>query len=370
MKPINIFRSGTHTDSRGRQFAFSDADLKAVASEYDPALHHAPIVVGHPRDDHPAYGWVKSISFQDGQLVAEPEDIEPQFAELVKARRYRKVSASFYSPDHPNNPVPGKYYLRHVGFLGAAAPAVKGLKAVEFADDEDVIAFDDVVAPMRTTSGFDMVLKAIRGMRDFIVAEKGADFADGLIQSLQIDSITETADPLRIADDIAPAPDATNYSAKKEDDMDKEQEAALKAREEALAKQEADFAEKVKTEVEERRKTRAVEDAAFVEQLSAAGRLPVGLKPLATALFADLSDGTISFSDGGTEKSISPRQGLRDLLSKLPLPVATGELATGDGPDFSDPLHVKDAINVEIAAAKERGEHLSAAEAAMRLTKR
>ncbi|WP_234889902.1 ATP-binding protein [Agrobacterium vitis] len=100
----------------------------------------------------------------------------------------------------------------------------KGLKAVEFADDEDVIAFDDVVAQMRATSGFDMVLKAIRGMRDFIVAEKGADFADGLIPSLQIDSITETADLLRIADDIAPAPDATNYSAKKEDAME---EAAL-----------------------------------------------------------------------------------------------------------------------------------------------
>jgi hypothetical protein len=369
MKQIDIFRSGTHTDSRGRQFAFSDADLQTVASKYDPALHHAPIVVGHPKDNHPAYGWVKSIAFQDGHLVAEPEDIEPQFADLVKAKRYRKVSASFYSPDQPNNPAPGHYYLRHVGFLGAAAPAVKGLKPVEFADDDDgIIEFDDV-STMQAAWGFEMVSKIIRGFRDFIVAEKGLDVADGLIPSWQIDSIAETAQQLRdVADN--PQPYATNYSDKQEEDMSKEQEAALKAREETLARQEADFAEKVKSDEAERRKLRATEDAAFVDQLATAGRLPVGLKPLATALFTDLSDGTISFSDDGAEKSIAPRQALRELLGKLPMPVTTGELATGDGPDFSDPMHVKDAINLEIEAARARGENLSPADAAMRITKR
>lgn len=370
MKQIDIFRSGTHTDSRGRQFAFSDIDLQAVASKYDPALHHAPIVVGHPKDDHPAYGWVKSIAFQDGHLVAEPEDIEPQFAELVKSRRFRKVSASFYSPNQPNNPAPGSYYLRHVGFLGAAAPAVKGLKSVEFSDDDDgIIEFDDV-APLRAAWGFEMVSKVVRGVRDFIIAEKGIDVADALIPSWQVDSIAETAEQLRDAADNAPAPYATNYTDNQEEDMSKEQDAALKAREEALARQEADFAEKVKSDAVERRKAREAEDAAFVEQISAAGRLPVGLKPLATALFADLSDGTISFSEDGGEKSIAPRQGLRDLLSKLPLPVVSNEIANGDGPDFSDPLHVSDAITTEIAAAKGRGENLSAAEAAMRITKR
>ncbi|MCF1446633.1 MULTISPECIES: peptidase [Rhizobium/Agrobacterium group] len=370
MKPINIFRSGNHTDSRGRQFAFSDADLQAVASQYDPALHHAPIVVGHPKDDHPAYGWVKSIAFKDGELVAEPEDIEPQFAELVKARRYRKVSASFYSPEHPNNPVPGKYYLRHVGFLGAAAPAVKGLKAVEFTDDEDVIEFEDA-APLRAAWAFEMIARTFRTLRESIIAEKGVEAADAVIPAWNVDALNEAAQQSR--DQVPPVPVVSyseNSSKNAEDPMDKEQQAALKAREDALAKQEADFAEKVKSDEAERSKIRAAEDTAFVDQLCTAGRLPVGLKPLATALFADLSDSTISFSEDGAEKSVAPRQGLRDLLSKMPFPVATGELATGDGPDFSDPLHVKDAINIEIAAAKGRGENLSAAEAAMRLTKR
>ncbi len=51
---------------------------------------------------------------------------------MVKAGRFKSRSASFYHPDNPNNPKPGVYYLRHVGFLGAQPPAVKGLKAVEF----------------------------------------------------------------------------------------------------------------------------------------------------------------------------------------------------------------------------------------------
>ena len=40
--------------------------------------------------------------------------------------------------------MPGKWYLRHVGFLGAAAPAVKGLKPVEFADDGGGVVFADL----------------------------------------------------------------------------------------------------------------------------------------------------------------------------------------------------------------------------------
>nr|WP_272212395.1 hypothetical protein [Marinicella sp. W31]MDC2878310.1 hypothetical protein [Marinicella sp. W31] len=48
----------------------------------------------------------------------------------------------------------------------------------------------------------------------------------------------------------------------------------------------------------------------------------------------------------------------------------TGEHATGDGPDFSDPVYVASAIETEIAKAAEKGEVLSPAAAAMRLTAR
>jgi hypothetical protein len=365
MKPIDIFRSGNHTDSQGRAFSFTDADLEAIAKQYDPALHEAPIVVGHPKQDAPAYGWIKSVSFQDGHLVAEPQNIEPQFAELVKGRRFSKVSSSFYPPNHPNNPTPGKYYLKHVGFLGATPPAVKGLKSIEFSEDADVVQFDDA-AVIRSAWVFDTIAGLFRTFRESIIADKGIEAADAVIPDWKINTITEAAQQIR---DPMPAGPFTTYT-EKEDPMDAAQIAALEARERKLAEDQASFAEKVRKDEETARASRAADDAVFVNGIVSAGRLPIGLQPLATAIFADLDDAMLSFSEDGEEKSLSAREGFRQLLGKLPLPVSTGEVAAGDGPDFSDPTHVKDAINTEIEAARTRGEIISPAIAAMRLTKR
>ena len=132
-KPIQIFKPGRHTAMSGAVLEFSAADLAASAAAYDPAKHEAPIVVGHPTLDAPAYGWIKGLAYADSALDAQPDQVDAAFAEMVAAGRFKKISASFYAPDAPGNPVPGVYYLRHVGFLGAAAPAVKGLRAPSFA---------------------------------------------------------------------------------------------------------------------------------------------------------------------------------------------------------------------------------------------
>jgi hypothetical protein len=143
-KLLHIFKSGHHVAMNGAALEFSEADLAASARAYDPALHEAPVVIGHPKHDAPAYAWVKSLVTSEDGLNAEPRQVDPAFAEMVNAGRFKKISASFYAPDAPNNPVPGVYYLRHVGFLGAQPPAVKGLKQVEFAETEaGVVEFSD-----------------------------------------------------------------------------------------------------------------------------------------------------------------------------------------------------------------------------------
>src|SRR5690554_6456112 len=144
MKRINIFKPGKHTDSHGQTLDFSEDKLLAAASAYDPQLHEAPIVIGHPKDNHPAYGWVASLEFAEGALDAIPHQLNADFEEMVASGAFKKVSASFYLPDAPNNPKPGTLYLRHVGFLGAQPPAIKGLKAVEFSEAaEGVIEFEE-----------------------------------------------------------------------------------------------------------------------------------------------------------------------------------------------------------------------------------
>lgn len=136
---IELLRAGTFTDMNGHQATISSADLADMASNYDPKKHRAPLVVGHPKHDDPAYGHVASLAVADGILVAIPEQVAPEFAEMVNAGRFSKVSASIYPADHPNNPTPGKKYLRHVGFLGAMAPAVKGLATVALGEAEETV---------------------------------------------------------------------------------------------------------------------------------------------------------------------------------------------------------------------------------------
>ncbi len=134
-KPLYIFKPGRHTAMSGATLEFSAADLAATAVAYDPAKHEAPLVVGHPAVDAPAYGWVKALAAVP-DLEAVPHQVDAAFADMVAAGRFKKISASFFLPSAPGNPAPGVYYLRHVGFLGAAPPAVKGLRTPEFAADE------------------------------------------------------------------------------------------------------------------------------------------------------------------------------------------------------------------------------------------
>ena len=144
---IHLFRPGTHIDMGGQELTFSESDLTATVNAYDPALHEAPLCIGHPKDDAPAYGWVQSMRMAADGPEATPHQVNADFAEMHKTGAFKKVSASFYPPNSPHNPVPGVYYLRHVAFLGAQPPAIKGLRPAEFAEADDCITIEFSEAP-------------------------------------------------------------------------------------------------------------------------------------------------------------------------------------------------------------------------------
>lgn len=132
-----IFRAGSYVSNTGLPVKLTAAELADIAAQYNTQEHEAPVTVGHPAHDQPAYGWVKSIRSNGDSLLMDYAQLEPQFAELVNAGRFKKRSAAFYTPDHPHNPTPGHWYLRHVGFLGALPPVVKGLKDItEFSEND------------------------------------------------------------------------------------------------------------------------------------------------------------------------------------------------------------------------------------------
>lgn len=133
---IEIFRSGTHRDSAGNTHTYTDDMLDEMAELYnskiidEPAVE-APLVKGHPKSNDPAYGWIKRLARRGRILMAELKKLTPEVINDIREGKFRNVSIALY-PDK---------MLRHVGLLGAAAPAVKGLQPVTFAEDEDFSEF-------------------------------------------------------------------------------------------------------------------------------------------------------------------------------------------------------------------------------------
>ncbi|EJW5033405.1 peptidase [Salmonella enterica] len=349
MNLIHIFRAGTHTDMHGRQINFSDADLNEIAQSYNPALHEAPVVVGHPKTDAPSYAWVSGIKKDRDGLKAEPRDIDPQFAELVRKRRYSKVSASFYCPDSPGNPTPGKYYLRHVGFLGAQPPAIKGLKQVSFAEDEEgVVEFADW--SLQTTASL------FSRIRDFIISQFGIEKADSVVPDYMIDTLrdeaarTTTTDPIPAFSDPVgiPAEDAIQPVVEKPAPTPPEEPAVDKELQAKLQKENDDL----KRQIEERNKAEAQRVAterhnanvAFADSLVSDARLAPAGKGLVVAVLDALGGGDepVSFSENGSEQSLV--DAFKTQMKKARPLLDFGEVATADNTDRS-------AIPAEFAEA-------------------
>ncbi|EBD9815346.1 peptidase [Salmonella enterica] len=336
MNLIHIFRAGTHTDMHGRRINFSDADLNEIAQNYNPALHEAPVVVGHPKTDAPSYAWVRGIKKDRDGLKAEPRDIDPQFAELVKNRRYSKVSASFYCPDSPGNPTPGKYYLRHVGFLGAQPPAIKGLKPVSFAEDEEgVVEFADW--SLQTTASL------FSRIRDFLISQFGLEKADSVVPDYMIDSLrdeairTETpvpafSDPAGIPADeiIQPTPEHQAPTPPEDTAVDKELQAKLQKENDDLKRQ---LEERNKADAQRVATERHNANVAFADSLVSDARLAPAGKGLVVAVLDALGDGEspVSFSENGSEQPLV--EAFKAQMQKARPLLDFGEVATGDRTD-------------------------------------
>jgi hypothetical protein len=147
-KRIHVFKAGDQTSAQGVQRNFSGKDLEQVVKTYDPAIHEAPLVIGHAGDNDstPAYGWIKGFAKQGDNLYADVAFTDTA-KDLVKDGHYRKVSISFYSPDSAINPHKGKWSARHLALLGASPPAVKGLEPFSFSEAEGVYDFAVALAP-------------------------------------------------------------------------------------------------------------------------------------------------------------------------------------------------------------------------------
>jgi hypothetical protein len=115
---VEIFRAGDYGDKG----TWGERELEAIAADYDPALHEAPVTMDHAQSG-PALGWVASVRKVGDRLVARLRKLNDRLLDLVRQGAFKKRSVELY----PSFEETGRPYLRAVSFLGAAAPEVKGL---------------------------------------------------------------------------------------------------------------------------------------------------------------------------------------------------------------------------------------------------
>lgn len=125
---VEVFRAGEQTDSSGNTRKWTASDLEKIVRNYNAKKHEAPVVIGHPKDNAPAFGWVAGLKTDGKRLFAKFKQLIPEFIDAVKRGLYKKRSISLY-PD---------LTLRHIGFLGAIPPAIKGLADIQFNENEGI----------------------------------------------------------------------------------------------------------------------------------------------------------------------------------------------------------------------------------------
>ncbi|MFW9287097.1 peptidase [Glaesserella parasuis] len=329
MNLIEIFKAGTRKDANGTEVTITVADLKQAVESYNVGFHEAPAVIGHPEHNHPAYAWVKRLELEGDILKAELDQIDPEFAEMVDKGRFKKVSASFYLANSPNNPKQGSLYLRHVGFLGAMPPAVKGLRNPVFAEGEEgVVDFSDWTEATLW-----------RRLRDWIIGKHGQEEADKALPDYLVSSIQEDAvreDMKRIYEAPEPNPifnEPKKPKGERQMSMTPEEIAAMQAENAQLKAEKAQAeAEKVAEKLEATKE----DNASFCENLVTQGKLAPVAKDAALALLncsATMASGqVVNFNEGESIHSLTKK-----FLEAQPQIVQFGEVATKEKAAETEP---------------------------------
>lgn len=190
---LEVFRADTAA-SKG----ITAADIAQAASGYDAAKNPAPLVLGHPEHDKPAKGVIQSLRADGARLFAKVGTVATDVLEGIRKGEWINRSVAFWHPDHPSNPTPGKYSIRHLGLLGASTPAIAGMEPMKFNAEETAIEIpgDPQPAVIFTAKPTETVIIEEKTMPDpkeikveespeFIAEKKRADDAAAELETLR-----------------------------------------------------------------------------------------------------------------------------------------------------------------------------------------
>jgi hypothetical protein len=338
---------GRHVDSEGDEVNIDIAFLEAVVANFEKTkhLHQPPAVIGHPTTTAPAYGYVAELRVNNGRLERRFSEVNSDFEEIVKSGAYKKRSDAFYLNPKiaPAGLVPA---LNHVGFLGAKAPAIKGIRDIDFSEDDGKTVTADVDTAISFSEGDTETMKDEDVQKT--IRESVADFFKTLFRgeaAAPASASFSEADQKKLADDITKAVEL-KFS---------EELTARDTKIEALTKQ-------VETQVDGSKRSQAEKlFAGFAEK----GILPHALKERVTNLMealAGMPDKKVTVIEFAEEAGRQVEKKTEhtllaefcEFVQALPPYVRFGESfgnvrLNGSGRDVLDPQSIEDKKNLRAA---------------------
>lgn len=209
---VEAFKTGKVTDMAGVEHDFSEADLEDLNEgihEQLKAGYQPPLVKGHPKVDDPRVGSIVDSKVENGVLKVKLDDVNNDFAEDVKKGGFKYLSASVYSNL--------KKGLRHLGALGAHAPAMKGMAPICFGEgmfadsdkgstEQDVCVFAESFAWDRLVPAsiferliwkLDSLGSLFRSQREQLIEKEGIEAADKMIPEYAVKDIESVRDVIK-----------------------------------------------------------------------------------------------------------------------------------------------------------------------------
>ncbi len=359
---VQIFATGKHTDSKGKTKEWTTSDLDQMVSNHS-AQDLAPMVIGHPKHDAPAWGWIGALKREGDALFAKFDNVHDKFVEWGEAGHIHNRSVKIV-------PTPKGFRVGHIGFLGAMPPAVEGMQALEFAADEG----ETYEFGWQEGYRLSLIARFMRRFRDWALVKHGQEDADALVPNYDIEELErmvaeEKAEPeKRPSTFTQPQNPETAVSTFTQQQID---EAVANARKEEQEKHNA-------TQL----KLRAAEFAghlannrAFVTSISVDAKGQVRLTPAQAQgwaeclTFAQLQEGSASeftfTAEDKSQQKLNVYEFLKGKLSDMPVQLQLNkeQVQRGDKVDVADAAALEKAASEFMASEAAAGREISIAQA-------
>ncbi|WDM08476.1 peptidase [Pseudomonas aeruginosa] len=368
---LPILPAGRHVALDGRPVEFTEAILQEIAATYDPALSEAPLVIGHPKLNAPAYGWAKGLGGARGHALCRAAPGGPRVRRSREPQDVQEAQRFGVPAGLTRQPGSGQALLAPYRLPRCRAAGHQGIPDApfNFAEDDGALAIEFAEAPYAVTGLTDI----LRRLRDFFVEREGAERADQLIPQWQLSSIEEdarrgsaqgataqasalfsepvieegvdsaaasaaaaqepqgTVTPSDGASASAAEADRTSHPSQQDTTMS--DEAALDERQRQLDEREQQLATREAEMAQQKAQEHRNEIAEFAEGLVKSGQLLPRQKAAVIELLVNLpADAPLEFAEGDGQVTKPAAEVLRSLLAELPKQIEFSEKsgAVGD----------------------------------------